>query len=150
MRRVVGPFGIWFEFKLLNASYRETIVIATRLIPQRPRKPILSAALWAIVYPVAACHFFLGWIGTQRLSPEWHGEPLLLFFLVGILGTVSSFALVLKWRRWGVYGLSGTWGATALLNLMSSRPLNPDAMAVGSLLIALFLLEVRRSWRFLD
>lgn len=125
-------------------------MIATEQIQQQHRKPILTAVLWAIVYPFGVFHFLLGWIGWQRLSPEWYGEPLLLYILVGILGTISSFALVVKWRRWGVYGLIGTWVATALLNVVSSRPLRPDAIAWGSVLIIVFLLEVRRSWRFLE
>lgn len=125
-------------------------MIATEQIQQQRRKPILTAVLWAIVYPFGVIHFLLGWIGWQRLSPEWYGEPLLLYMLVGILGTISSFALLLKWRRWGVYGLIGTWVATALLNVISSRPLRPDAMAWGSVLIIVFLLEVRRSWQFLE
>ncbi len=118
--------------------------------PQQRPKPVLTAALCAIVYPFAVFHFLLGWIGWQGLLPEWYREPLLLYILVSLLGTISSFALVLKWRRWGVYGLIGTWVATAILNVISSRPLRPDATAWGSLLMIVFLLEVRRSWRFLE
>lgn len=123
--------------------------MTTEQVQQQHRRPILTAVLCAIVYPLGVIYFLLGWIGWQQLSPEWYGVPLLLYILVGILGTISSFALMLKWRRWGVYGLIGTWVATALLNVISSRPLRPDALACGSVLIIVFLLEVRRSWRFL-
>ena len=125
-------------------------MIATEQIQQQRRKPFLTAVLCAIVYPLGVIHFLLGWIGWQGLSPEWYGAPLLLYILVGILGTISSFALVVKWRRWGVYGLVGTWVATAILNVISSRPLRPDAITWGSVLIIVFLLEVRCSWRFLE
>ena len=125
-------------------------MIATEQVQQQRQKPILTAGLWAIVYPFGVLHFLLGWIGWQQLSPEWYGEPLLLYILVGILGTLGSFALLFKSKRWGVYGLIGTWVATALLNVISSRPLRPDAIVQGSLLIIVFLLEVRGSWRFLE
>lgn len=125
-------------------------MIATEKVQQQRPKPVLMAMLFAIVYPLGALGFFSAWLGWQGLSADWYNQPLLLYALIGALGSISSFALLLWRKRWGVYGLIATWATTAFLNILSLRPLKPDAIALGLLLIAVFLLEVRRSWRFLD
>lgn len=114
---------------------------------QRPR-PLWTAVLPATIYPLVVLYLLLGWMGRQSLSPEWHRDSLPLYALVCSLGAVSSLAL-LRRRRWGVYGLIGTWVATAILNGVYFRSLNLSA-SIGALLLVIgFMLDIRCAWRSL-
>lgn len=120
---------------------------AKQVQQQRPRL-LWTAALLATIYPLVVLYLLLGWMGRQSLSPEWHRESLPLYALVCSLGAVSSFGL-LRWRRWGVYGVIGTWVATAILNGVYLRPLNLMA-SIGALLLVIgFMLDIRCAWRSL-
>jgi hypothetical protein len=107
-------------------------------------------AFLAIVYVGVAVYFLLSWAGLQSLPLIWREMKgtLPLYGLVGILGAVSCI-LILRRKRWGVYGLLGTWAATATLNIAFPRPVNIVAMVVALLLVGITALDIRRVWRFL-
>ena len=114
------------------------------------QSPSLMAAFLTIVYVGVAVYFLLGWAGLQSLPFVWREMKgaLPLYGLVGILGAVSSI-LILRRKRWGVYGLLGTWAATATLNIAFPRPVNIVAMAMALLLVGITALDIRRVWHFL-
>lgn len=112
--------------------------------PRPPRGPLLSAILFALVvtYAVGAAGFLITWDGVQGLSLPAYG-------LVFALGAASALA-VLRWRRWGVYGLGITWAATAVLNAIFSQPVHLAAHVLSVVLILAFFWQVRRIWQALD
>ena len=123
----------------------------TELERKRQQSPSLMAAFLAIVYVGVAVYFLLGWAGLQSLPLVWSEMKgtLPLYGLVGILGAVSCI-LILRRKRWGVYGLLGTWAATATLNIAFPRPVNIVAMIMALLLVGITALDIHRVWRFLN
>lgn len=122
------------------------------LEPQRPpRSPLLSAILFALVvtYALGAAGFFAVWESVQQLAPAMPRPSLPIYGLVFVLGALSGVAVV-KWKRWGVYGLAVTWAATAVLNAAFSQPVYLAAQALSVVLILAFFWQVRRIWSSLD
>ena len=114
------------------------------------QSPSLMAAFLAVVYVGVAAYFLLGWAGLQSLPLVWREMKgtLPLYGLVGILGAASCI-LILRRKRWGVYGLLGTWAATATLNIAFPRPVNIVALVMALLLVGITALDIRRVWRCL-
>lgn len=126
-------------------------VTTTEQERKRQQSPSLMAAFLAIVYVGVAVYFLLGWAGLQSLPLVWREMKgtLPLYGLVGILGVVSCI-LILRRKRWGVYGLLGTWAVTATLNIAFPRPVNIVAMVLALLLVGITALDIRRVWPFLN
>jgi hypothetical protein len=125
-------------------------VTTIELEQKRQQSPSLIAAFLAIIYVGCAVYFILGWAGLQSLPLVWSEMKgaLPLYSLVGILGAVSCI-FILRRKRCGVYGLLGTWAASAALNIAFPRPVNVVAMVMALLLVGITALDIRRIWRFL-
>jgi hypothetical protein len=130
-----------------SGGFKVTTTEQERKLQQNPS---LMVAFLAVVYVGVAVYFLLGWAGLQSLPLVWREikGTLPLYGLVGILGAASCI-LILRRKRWGVYGLLGTWAATATLNIAFPRPVNIVAMVMALLLVGITALDIRRVWRFL-
>jgi hypothetical protein len=125
-------------------------VTTTELEQKRQQSPSLMAAFLAIVYVGVAVYFLLGWAGRQSLPLIWieMKGALPLYGLLGIFGVVSCI-LFLRGKRWGAYGLLGSWVVAATLNIAFPRPVNFVAMVMALLLVGITALDIRRVWHFL-
>lgn len=119
--------------------------------PKPPRSPLLSAILYALIvtYALGAAGSFIVWESVRRHAPAALQPSLPGYSFVFVLGALSALAVV-KWRRWGVYGLAATWVATAILNAIYAQPAFLAAQAAGIVLILVFFWQVRRIWPSLD
>lgn len=119
-------------------------------IPEKMKSelsPPTIVVFLTVVYLFSAVYFALGITGAQTLAPAWYVvEPAWPYFVAAdLLGFVSGLAL-LKWWRWGFYGMILTWIITASLNLIFPRPIPLGFSLLAWMLVGIFVWQVRRSW----
>jgi hypothetical protein len=118
------------------------------VVPETKRNWMLTAllVLFATTYILGALYLLLGRAGAQSMPPDWRHGSLSLYACVFLFGAISSIT-ALRWKRWGVLGLSLTWLATAVLNLVLAQPVDVAATTLAVLLVVAFAVQVGRSWR---
>lgn len=101
-----------------------------------------------IIYAMGAMYFLFGWLGRQSVPAVWPKESFPFYALVFASGAISALA-VLRWKRWGVYGMAATWMITLVLNILFPGPLQIGATIIAGVVVALFITGVRRLWGYL-
>jgi hypothetical protein len=109
-------------------------------------------ALFAFVYVPGFFYLLLSWFGIQSYDPlRWQYNSLPLYALVFLTGTVSLYG-IWKWKKWGVYGLAGTWILTGVVNLVfvppTPMPYRNTFLAV--LLVIAFFLLLLPAWQNME
>ncbi len=119
---------------------------------QRAKGLAFITSAFILVYVMGAIFLVASLLGVQSLAPSvWQRGSMPLYIPVFLLGAAGGLGL-LRGKRWGVYGLVGSWVLTGLLNLLfpvettaSYRGLN-----VGLWLVVGFFLALQPVWRELE
>ena len=107
--------------------------------------------LFTGVYTLGVAFMLLAWSGLQGYNPNtWRRDSLPLYALVCLSGALSSLG-IWKWKKWGVYGLAGTWILTGIINLIFTppAPVPYKQFFLASLLVIAFFLLLP-SWQKLE
>jgi len=109
-------------------------------------------ALFTGIYILGAAFMLLAWSGLQGYNPyTWRRDSLPLYALVFLIGALSSLG-IWKWKKWGVYGLAGTWILTGIINLVfvPPTPVPYKQIFLAILLVIAFFLLLLPSWQRLE
>ena len=81
---------------------------------------------------------------TPSSAPEWAVYVLVIAFLMNILFVIA----VLKWKRWGVYGLGAGFGLIFLMDLL----IDPSIIIAlrDFVVIVLLMVLLRPVWNYLE
>ena len=123
------------------------------IIPRRYGRGFTSIlALFTFIYVAGAILLILSWFGIQSFDPlTWQHNTLPFYALVYLIGAVCLGA-IWKWRKWGVYGLAGTWILTGILNLVfvPPAPMPYKYTFLAVLLVIAFFLLLLPAWQNLE
>jgi len=109
-------------------------------------------AVFTFIYPMGTIFLFLTWLGVQSFDPLiWQPESLPFYVLVFLLGSISIYGLW-KRKKWGVYGLAGTWMLTGIINLgfVPPTPMPYRNTFLALLLVIAFFLLLLPEWQRMD
>ena len=109
-------------------------------------------AIFTGVYTLGAAFMLLSWSGLQGYNPyTWRRDSLPLYALVCLSGALSSLG-IWKWKKWGVYGLAGTWILSGITNLVFApfTPVPYQQFFPAILLVIAFFLLLLPDWQKLE
>ena len=118
----------------------------------KAKRLALITSVLIVLYLAGAILLITGWFGVQSLDPAvWRTESLPLYAVTFLIGAISGFG-VLRWKRWGVYGLVGTWVLTGILNVAFpvETTTSYHVLNAGIWLIVGFFLALLPVWQELE
>ena len=116
--------------------------------PKIEGAPILT--ILGALYPLVSVYFLFGWQGSQYIPLDMPRTYYLFYALLFAFGSVSIWAIILKWKMWGVYGIVTVWFINGLINILIGAPMDFIAVTVTLLIIGGFLWDIRRLWQYLS
>lgn len=118
------------------------------VIPQAKRSIGLSIilAFFTLGYAASVVALPLMWMGVQSYDPQVFPPGSHLFYALTSLIGIASLYGIWKWKKWGVYGLAGTWVLTGIINMVFGSP----GSNLGFLLITGFFLLLLPAWQRME
>jgi len=109
-------------------------------------------AIFTGVYTLGAAFMLFAWSGLQGYDPHtWRRDALPFYVLVCLSGALSSLG-IWKWKKWGVYGLAGTWILSGIINSVFAppAPVPYKQFFLGILLVIAFFLLLLPDWQKME
>jgi hypothetical protein len=109
-------------------------------------------SLFTFIYAAGLVFTLLSWFGIQSFDPSiWQQDALPFYAPVFMIGIVSVYG-VWKWKKWGVYGLAGTWLLSGITNLVFIPPAPTPYINtfLAVLFVIAFFLFLLPSWQNME
>jgi hypothetical protein len=119
---------------------------------KRSRGLSIILVFFELVYALGTIYLLLSWFGIQFYDPNiWQHNSLPFYALVFLVSAISIFG-IWKWKKWGVYGLTGSWVITGILNLVfvSPTPAPYSYTFVAVLLVITLFLLLLPAWQNME
>jgi hypothetical protein len=119
---------------------------------QHGRGLLIILAFFMLIYSIGAFYFLLSWSGVQSFDPiHWQPNSIPFYALVFLIGLASVYG-IWRWKKWGVYGLAGTWILTGIINLVfvSPAPVPYRNTFFAALLVIAFFLLLLPDWQNME